>query len=278
MLNLAHDPLLKLPTAEELPHSDDTPVDNELQNDIPNFILNLLRVIWEERQDWFFGVDMAVHYQVGKPAIVPDGFLSLGVPRHKSDGGRLSYVLWQEENVMPILALEVISEKYNGEYETKLETYQDMEILYYAIYNPLARQKRKYKKQLSLEVYKLVNGVYQLIPEGEQGIVWMPEISVGIGYEVRSLATWEREWLYLYDEAGNRYLTDHEIAERERLAAKQERMAKQQAEVIAIQANLAKQIAEQEKQQAEAIADQERQQKERLAAYLRSLGINPDEI
>jgi hypothetical protein len=32
------------------------------------------------------------------------------------------------------------------------------------------------------------------------------------------------------------------------------------------------------KQQAEAITLQERQEKERLKAYLRSLGINPDEI
>jgi Uma2 family endonuclease len=278
MLNLAYDPLLQLPTAEELPHSDDTPVDNELQNDIPNFILNLLRVIWEERQDWFFGVDMAVHYQVGKPAIVPDGFLSLGVPRHKSEVGRLSYVLWQEENVMPILALEVISEEYSGEYEKKLETYQDIGILYYAIYNPLARKKKKYKQHLPLEIYKLVDDDYQLISANKQGIIWMPEIHLGMGCEVRSFATWEREWVYLYDEVGNRYLTANEIAI-------QERMAKQQAEAIATQANLAKHIADQEKQQAEVIANQERQEKlqerqekEKLAAYLRSLGINPDEI
>jgi Uma2 family endonuclease len=250
MLNLSYDPLLRLPTAEELPHSDDTPVDNELQNDIPNFILNLLRLIWKERQDWFFGVDMAVHYQFGTPAIVPDGFLALGVPRHKSKGGRLSYLVWQEENVMPIFALEVISEKYNGEYETKLETYQDIGILYYAIYNSLTSQKRKYKNRSSLEIYKLVNDVYQLIPEDEQGIVWMPEISLGMGCEVRSFATWEREWVYLYDEAGNRYLTTDEIVEQERLIALQERQEKLQ----------------------------ERQEKERLKAYLRSLGINPDEI
>jgi Uma2 family endonuclease len=250
MLNLSYDPLLRLPTAEELPHSDDTPVDNELQNDIPNFILNLLRLIWEERQDWFFGVDMAIHYRVGTPAIVPDGFLALGVPRYKSKGGRLSYLLWQEENVIPILALEVISEEYNGEYEKKLEIYQDIGILYYAIYNPLTSQKRKYKNRLSLEIYKLVNDVYRLIPANDQGIVWMPEIDLGMGCEVRSFATWEREWLYLYDEACHRYLTANEIAIQER----------------------------QGKQQAEAIALSERQEKERLAAYLRSLGINPDQI
>ena len=236
MVNLSYDPLLKLPTAEELPHSDDTPVDNELQNDIPNFILNLLRLIWEERQDWFFGVDMAIHYQFGTPAIVPDGFLAVGVPRHQSEGGRLSYVLWQEENVMPILALEVISEAYNSEYEKKLETYQDIGILYYAIYNPLTQEKRRYKNRLPLEVYKLVDGDYQLIAANEQGIVWMPEIFLGMGCEVRSFATWEREWVFLYDRAGNRYLTANEIA------------------------------------------NQERQEKERLAAYLRSMGIDPDRI
>jgi Uma2 family endonuclease len=271
MLNLSHDPLLRLPTAEELPHSDDTPVDNELQNDIPNFILNLLRLIWEERQDWFFGVDMAVHYQVGKPAIVPDGFLALGVPRYKSKGGRLSYLLWQEENVMPLLALEVISEEYNGEYEKKLEIYQNAGILYYAIYNPLTQSKRKYKDRLSLEIYKLVDGNYRLIPANKQGVVWMPEIGLGMGCEVRSFATWEREWLYLYDESGNRYLTANEIALAERQEKLQERLAKEQAEAIAIHERQEKLQERQEKLQ-------ERQEKERLKAYLKSLGINPDEI
>jgi hypothetical protein len=48
--------------------------------------------------------------------VVLDGFLALGVPRYKSEGGRLSYVLW-EEKVLPILAFEVVSKKYNSEYE-----------------------------------------------------------------------------------------------------------------------------------------------------------------
>jgi Uma2 family endonuclease len=224
MIHLSSDPLLKLPTAEELPHSDDTPVDNELQNDIPNFILNLLRLIWEKRQDWFFGVDMAIHYQVGMSAIVPDGFLAVGVPRHKSEGGRLSYVLWEEENIIPILALEVISEKYNGEYEEKLAIYRDIGILYYVIYNPLVR-KKKYQDRRSLAIYKLVDGDYQLVPFNEQSIIWMSEIDLGMGCEVRSFATWEREWVYLYDESGNRYLTANEIAN-------QERIAKQEAEAL----------------------------------------------
>jgi hypothetical protein len=35
-------PNLRLPTSEELPCSDDTPVDNENQNTIPNWLLAIL--------------------------------------------------------------------------------------------------------------------------------------------------------------------------------------------------------------------------------------------
>jgi hypothetical protein len=62
-------------------------------------------------------------------------------------------------------------------------------------------------------------------------------------------------------------------------------LAQQQAEAIALQANLAKKEAEAIANQERAIALQERQKKlqerqkkERLVAYLRSIGINPDEI
>jgi Uma2 family endonuclease len=94
-----------LPTAEELPDSDETPVDNELQNDIPNLLLNLLRWIWSERSDWFWGVDMSIYYELNieKPekskSIIPDGFLALGVDKRPDEGGRLSYVLWQEDEI-----------------------------------------------------------------------------------------------------------------------------------------------------------------------------------
>ena len=56
--------LERLPTSEELPCSDDTPVDNEYQNMIPNWLLAILQQIWGERQDWFFGVDMG--FTIGK--------------------------------------------------------------------------------------------------------------------------------------------------------------------------------------------------------------------
>lgn len=74
-------------------------------------------------------------------------------------------------------------------------------------------------------------------------MVWMPEIELGIGCERGISGNWEREWVYWYDSHSVRYLT-----------------------------------AEERAKNAENLANQERQQKEKLETYLRSLGINPDDI
>jgi Uma2 family endonuclease len=271
----------QLPTAEDLPDSDETPVDNELQNDIPNMLLSLLRSIWSDRQDWFFGVDMCYYYEANiqepkkSKSIVPDGFLAIGVPRLKDEGGRLSYVLWQEQ-VKPIMVLEVISKEYNGEYDEKLRQYQKLGILYYVVYNSLSGRRGRYKRHESLEVYKLIDDKYELLSSvallSESGkVVWMPEIGLGIGCERRIFGDWERDWLSWYDRDNVRYPTAEESAEQERMIASQERIAKQEAVAIADQERQQKLQERQQKLQ-------ERQQKEKLANYLRSIGINPDEI
>ena len=291
MVNLTYSTNRILPTAEELPSSDEKPVDNQLQNDIPNLLLSLLALIWANRDDWYFGVDMGVYYHPDEPAIVPDGFLAIGVKRDTGEKGRLSYLRWAENNIMPILSLEVVSETYNSEYEKKFEDYQTLGILYYAIYNPLSGRKRRFKDRQRLEVYRLIEEKYELLPS-ENNRVWLPEIALALGYENGEHIGWYREWLYWYDASGNRYLTANErainaeaIATQERLIANQERLAKQEAEAIALQERL---IANQErlaKQEAEAIALQERlakqaaeEKNQRLAERLRALGINPDEI
>ena len=119
----------RLPTAEDLPDSDETPVDNELQNDIPNLLLNLLREIWSDRSDWFWGVDMGVYYEpnIEEPAkskaIVPDGFLALDVPKQTGEGGTLlvilnsqpyQFVIWWMENIKFIGNPLSTGQKFNG--------------------------------------------------------------------------------------------------------------------------------------------------------------------
>lgn len=79
MLN--YNPLYCLPSSEELPDSDETLVDNQLQHLIPGLLEAILALLWGNRWDWYFGVDMGIYTNPNQPAIVPDGFLSLGVHR-----------------------------------------------------------------------------------------------------------------------------------------------------------------------------------------------------
>ena len=214
------DPLLNLPTSAELPCSDDTPVDNELQNLVPNFLEVILGFIWLNRNDWFFAVDMGIYHTTGsnpRIPIVPDGFLCLGVERLKNGQLRDSYIVWEENNVVPIWALEVVSKTYAGEYDQKLKDYAQLGVLYYTVYNPFYWRRDKHEP---LEVYYLVDGVYQL-QVGEP--LLLLEVNLGIGRGMGSYCGLEREWLYWYDQQGNRFLTPEEVAQQEREIAQQER-------------------------------------------------------
>ncbi|BCL36888.1 Uma2 family endonuclease [Nostoc sp. MS1] len=202
-----------LPSSEELPDSDDTPVDNELQDLIPGLLKATLAMAWPDRMDWFFGVDMGIYYDPDEPAIVPDGFLSLGVERFYDEYLRPSYVLWEEEK-LPTLVLEVVSQNYRGEYTTKKAKYANLGVLYYVIYHPIRRRKPR------LEAYKLINGEYQPL---QGNPIWLAEVGLGIGMERGTYQGINREWLYWYNEQGERLLTPEEQA----------KQAQQRAELLA---------------------------------------------
>lgn len=240
-------PKAGLPSAKDLPDSDDTPVDNELQDLIPALLKAMLASIWSERMDWFFGVDMGIYADPNQPAIVPDGFLSVGVPRIIDSDLRLSYVLWEEQKV-PTLVLEVVSQTRRGEYTQKKEQYARFGILYYVIYNPLRKQKQK------LEVYQLSEGEYRLL-SGEP--VWLKTLNLGLGSAEGTYQGITREWLYWYDETGKRYLTPEERANRAELELESER---------------------QEKERQKQRADRAQSDLQQLQEKLRQLNIDPDSL
>jgi Uma2 family endonuclease len=263
--------LHNLPSTQDLPCSDETPVDNEDQNLLPNILLFLLKSIWAERFDWYFGVDMAVYHTTGEDPtvpVVPDAFLSIGVERRKGGKSRLSYATWEEDGVVPILVLEMVSHTVRGEYNEKMALYANLGVLYYVIYNPeLWGQKRK-KDHQAFEVYKLVEGAYHL-QVGDP--CWLPEIGLGIG-RVQVVADGEpQEQLAWFNEQEERYLSGDERAILEQQRADLERQ----------RADLEQQQAEQERQraaQAQQQVEQERQQRQRLEAFLRAQGFDPDQL
>jgi hypothetical protein len=141
-------------------------------------------------------------------------------------------------------------------------------------------------KPTSLQGVRLEDGKYVAIASSI-----LPDGTLSLHSEVLGLD------LHLYPNLGFRFFDpiSHQILrsyaeaefervfeQRARFQAELERsfeyQARLEAEAIADRANLEKQLAEQAQQQAEAIAQQERNEKEKLAAYLRSMGINPDEI
>ena len=233
-----------LPSTAELPCSDDTPVDNEDQNLLPNLLLLLLNSIWAERMDWFFAVDMAVYHTTGanpRVPVVPDAFLSLGVARKKDGKSRRSYAVWEEGEVVPVLALEMVSHKPGGEYDKKMSLYANLGVLYYVIYNPEFWSRDRHQP---FEVYKLEAGSYRL-QIGEP--FWMPEIELGIGRCQSEVGGISQEILTWYDERGQRHLSE---AEQEATRAEQEATR----------------------------ADEEKRQKEKLENFLRSQGFDPDNL
>jgi Uma2 family endonuclease len=155
---------------------------------------------------------MGIYYNPDEPPIVPDGFLSLGVESVKSENLRSSYVLWEEQGILPQLVLEVVSKTYRREYSGKKDFYEQLGILYYVVYNPLRRRKP------SLEVYKLINGKYLAVVGNP---VWLPELGLGIGKERQTYQGREREWMFWYDQAGNRVLLPEELLDQEKARSQQ---------------------------------------------------------
>lgn len=269
------DPDLLLPTSEELPCSDDTPVDNENQNTLPNWLLAVLEGIWGDRQDWFFAVDMGIYDREAQkrrtPLVIPDGFLSLGVTRHKRNGfGRLSYVLREENEIPPILVLEMVSRTYGKEYGEKLGKYETLGVKYYVLYNPEYYNPEYYRRDghHPFEVYAMGPDGYEL-QTGEP--YWMPEIGLGIGRVNGRLGGIEREWLAWFDSEGKPYPLPQQRAAQ---AEQNLRMERQRTDYE-------RQRADQERQRAEQLAhllQQERLGRSRLLEKLKQLGLDMEDF
>jgi Uma2 family endonuclease len=245
-----------LPTAEELPDSDDKPVESELQELVSGLLKTILLDIWRDRTNWIFGLDLGFYYDPEQPAIAPDGFLSLGVEEVSEDYLRPSYVLW-DEKVIPLFALEIVSKTSGKEYTKKFKIYQSTGILYYLVYAPLRKRKAKF------QLYKLIEGEYVLQSDGKNPY-WMSEIGLAIGVEKQTYRNRQREWLFWYDENYARYPTPTE-----------------RAEVAAALAKAESERARAESERADiAIAAQEAAEKRSNAFLrrLRELGIDPDSI
>jgi Putative restriction endonuclease len=232
---------------EHLITEDDTPVDNIPSAKQQRLLTESLYSSWSGPGDgrtFLAEANIGVFYLNRNPAIVPNMLLSLDVEVNEDWWAKehRSYFLW-EFGKPPDLVIEIVSNKVGKELTDKIDTYARMRVAYYVVFDP-QRLLSSERSEL-LTIHRLEGFSYVLHPSR-----WFPEIGL-------HLTLWEGEYegiqntcLRWTDENGNLILSGKESAQVERTEKEKERAEKESAQRRA----------------------------DKLAAMLRALGQNPDQV
>ena len=291
---------------EDIITEDDTPVDNLPSEKQQRLLTEPLYSSWQRPGGGYFlaAANVGIFNSVHLPPIVPDMFLSLDVQVADDwwQKEHRSYFTW-EFGKSPEVVIEIVSNRVGEEAGLKFTRYATIGVVFYAIFDPM-----KFLKGDVLAVYTLRSGRYEkmesceLSPIGLKLDLWDGE------FEGK-----QNSWLRWFDLEGNVIPTGKERAEAERQRAEAEcqraEAERQRAEAEHQRAEAERQRAEAERQRAEAehqraeaecqraevehsekeqalqLVEQERSEKEaallraeQLAARLRELGIDPDNL
>lgn len=232
------------PQVDHLVTEDDTPVDNIYCEKQQRLLTQSLYDSWAGPgggRPFIALANVGLFYGINQPPLVPDVLVSLDValPVDIWEKRHRSYMIW-EYGKPPEVVVELVSNKIGGEADVKIRAYARMGVAYYVIYDPT--------KQLSDQVLR----VYALHPgnSAELQDTWLPGVELGLMLWQGRFEDREDTWLRWRDRTGQMLLTGAERAEQEHQRAEQERVMRQQAQERA----------------------------ERLAARLRELGIEPDQV
>jgi len=249
------DALLTVETAH-LITEDDEPVDNLFSEKQQRLLTESLYTSWSgpgDSRPFLVTANVGLFMVNQNPAIVPDVLLSLDVVMPDDwwvTEGR-SYAVWQLGKT-PDLVVEIVSNTKGDELGDKLKKYEQMRIPIYVILDP----NQQIQDEL-LAIYVLNGfGYHKLEPIPAYRF---PEIGLGLTLWEGAFEGRSAQWLRWTDLNGKLIATGDE----QRIRAEQE-----------------KERAEQEKERAEQEsirAEQEKARAERLAAQLRSAGIEPEQ-
>ncbi len=227
----------------QLPESDGTFVKNFQEHPQSLILTDSIGQILQQRHpdgQYAIGQDCGIYWRETEPAEqgaeAPDWFYVPNVPPNIDGQIRRSYVLWRE-HIAPLIALEFASG--NGDEERdrtplsrtdeggvtkpgKFWVYERvMRIPYYGIYQV---------NNGRLEVYRLIDGYYQLLELNQRGHFPIAPLGVELGLWQGSYQNQTMLWLRWWDEEGNLLLIGDERAELERLRGEQQRERAESAE------------------------------------------------
>jgi len=230
------------------PSSDGKPMaDNTEQYRWIVIIKENLEILFAAFDDVFIAGDLLwypVRSQLVSPT-APDVMVVFGRPKAK----RRSYRQWNEDNIPPQVVFEILSRSNDSdEMSRKLEFYNTYGVDEYYIYDPESFQLDGWLRQ-----------------DGNLSKLWQMDGWVSPRLGIR-FETSQGE-LVIYRPDGQRFLNSIEQEE-------QKLQEYQRAEQEHQRAEQQYQRAE----QAELLLQQERQRAEQLAAYLRNLGIDPENL
>jgi Uma2 family endonuclease len=239
-------PANTLPTMYDLPSED--PEEMGLPDEFHDFQPDLLRETCQPNTaEFFIGADLNLYYDAKRTNWYkrPDWFLVVGSPASSSiANSRLSYVMWQE-HIAPFLMVELLSPGTEAEDLGQTLRVVGKPPTKWQVYEQILRVPYyaifdRYSNQFRMFSLQATQYVEQTI--SGQGF-WFQEIELGLGLWSGSYQGVEGQWLRWYNQSGNWISTDRE----DKLEANQR-------------------------------ADQQQQRADLLAAKLRSMGINIDEL
>ncbi|MFM2062123.1 MAG: hypothetical protein RLZZ507_1793 [Cyanobacteriota bacterium] len=223
-------------------YSDEPPVETELHLRQIILLLQCLEWLWKDRNDFYAAGNLTIYYSPNQKKNEnlrgPDFFVVLGTERKT----RKSWVVWDEDGKYPNVIIEILSPSTaNSDKVTKKELYQNtFRTPDYFWFDPYT---------LEFVGFHLVDNKYQPLEPNEKGYLWSEQLGLYLGVHEGLLRYFTPE--------GDLVPTAEESAEQEaQKAAKSDKRANQEAQRAA---------------QADARA-------ERLAAKLRELNIDPENI
>lgn len=240
------------PDISQLVIENDTPVDNFLCEKQQRLLTEVLYSSWlpPEGSTTLFiaAANVGVFYGIGLPPLVPDVFLSLDIsmPEDWRQKKNRSYLVW-EFGKAPDVVIEIVSNREGNELGSKLRDYARMAVGYYVVFDPLQILGEKTLSTYQLEVKHYL----------EMNTFWLEEVKLGLTLWKGLFEGKEDTWLRWCDKEGNVVLTGAERAQQ----------AEQRVEE-----------AEQRAEEAEQRADLAQRRAEQLAAQLKALGIDPNQL
>ncbi len=230
-------------------YSDEPPLESDLHLKQMILLIQCLELFWQNRNDFYVAGNLTIYYSKrqlkSEKFRGPDFFAVLATERKP----RKSWVVWEEDGKYPNIIVEILSNSTAAtDRDLKKQIYQDtFRTPDYFWFDPVS---------LEFKGFHLVDGEYQPLEANEQGWLWSEQLGLFLGIDQGQLRYFTPE--------GELLPTPEELAQQETQRANQE----------AQRANQETQRANQETQR----ANQEAQRAERLAAKLRELNIDIDNL